>query len=342
MKGLYSLDTKKIEHFFYVLNESATLIKSDLDSTYIEALIETGENIADQGKVHVENGLPKPETVEKLEEIYRSFDLSNLTVKERKQAIQFILIKATKEDGLQPNHQPTPDAIGVLLSHLIALFDKEDAITHLADFTVGTGNLLYTIFATVYSEKKNVKLTGIDNDELLISLASTLSALLEIPIELMRQDALQPLLVNPADLLVSDLPIGFYPREMDDETFKTAFEEGYSYSHFLLIEQGLNYLKEGGFSFSLLPTSTFESEEVKGLLAFVQKVGHVQAIIHLPIEWFKNEQSKKSLFIVQKKSEQSKQAQEVLIANAPTLNDKEAFNSFILDIKKWKQEQGIN
>lgn len=336
------MDTNKIEHFFNILNESATLIQADLDSTYIGALVETGENILDNGLVHVEDGLPKPETVEKLEEIYQSFNLSSLTMKERKQAIQFILIKAAKEDNLQPNHQPTPDAIGVLLSHLIAIFTDSEAPVHLADFSVGTGNLLYTIFVTLYAKNKQVKMTGIDNDDLLLSLASTLSALLEIPVEFMLQDALQSLLVNPVDVLVSDLPIGYYPRELKNTEFKTAFKEGYSYSHFLLIEQGLSYLKDGAYSFFLLPTSTFESEEVKELLSHVQKTGHVQSVIHLPAEWFKNEQSKKSVFVVQKKSDQSKQAKEVLIANAPAINNTEAFNTFIRDVKNWKEEQGIN
>ncbi|GAA0364055.1 class I SAM-dependent methyltransferase [Alkalibacterium iburiense] len=336
------MDTKKIELFFNTLNDSAKLIQADLDSTYIEALIETGENLIDGGNVHVEEGKPNPGTVDKLKNIYAAFDLSTLSMKERKQAIQFILIQASKEDNLQPNHQPTPDAIGVLLSHLIALFKESRSSIHLADFSVGTGNLLYTIYTTLYAENNQVKLTGIDNDDLLLSLASTLSALLEIPIELMLQDAIQSLLVDPVDILVSDLPVGYYPRELKQTDYETAFKEGYSYSHFLLIEQGLNYLKEGGYSFFLLPTRTFESEEVKELLSFVQKVGHVQAVIHLPTEWFKNEQSKKSLFVVQKKGEDSKQAKEVLIANAPAINDKEAFNTFIVDVKNWKEEQGFN
>lgn len=335
------MDTKKIEDFFNTLNESAALIQADLDSSYIEALIETGENIIDKGQVHVENGNPKPETVEKLKEIYQSFDLSSLSMKERKQAVQFILIKASKEDNLQPNHQPTPDAIGVLLSHLIAVLTDSEAPVHLADFSVGTGNLLYTIYVTLYAENEQIRITGIDNDDLLLSLASTLSALLEIPVEFMLQDAIQPMLVEPVDILVSDLPIGYYPKEIKSTEFVTAFKEGHSYSHFLLIEQSLNYLKDHGYSFFILPTSTFESEEVKELLSFVQKVGHVQSIIHLPTEWFKNEQSKKSLFVVQKKSDQSKQAKEVLIANAPAINDTEAFNTFIIDVKNWKQEQGI-
>lgn len=340
-KGLSGLNIEKVEQFYTLLNQSASLIQQDLDGTFIEGLVETGENIVDEGKVHVEDGLPGPETVEQLTKLYQSMDWMSLTPEEKKQVVQLALIKAAKEDLLQPNHQPTPDAIGVLVAMMIELFFEGKQSLHLTDLSVGTGNLLFTIYTSLVSRDKSLTLTGVDNDDSLIALASTFSALLGIPIELQLQDSLQALLINPADIMVMDLPIGYYPKPIDQESFQTSFEEGHSFSHYLLIEQSINYMKDGGFGFYLLPTSTFEAEEVKSLLSYVQKVGHVQGIIHLPSEWFKNEQSKKSIFIVQKKSENSKQAQEVLIANAPLSSDKEAYHKFIADIRHWKTEQGI-
>ncbi|MCC5895060.1 MAG: class I SAM-dependent methyltransferase [Alkalibacterium sp.] len=336
------MDTINVEKFHSVLLESSLLIKDGIDSTFIEALIETGENLIDNGTVHVENGRPSAETQDKLSEMYSQIDYRTLSPEEKKQAIQLILIKAAKEDLLQPNHQPTPDGIGVLFSYLIDLFYTFDRPTHIADFSVGTGNLLYTIYTSLSKTDKPVSFSGIENDDLLISLASTLSALMEMPIDLLHQDALKPLLIDPVDIIVSDLPVGYYPVEFEDDSFNTAFEEGKSYSHFLLVEQGLNYLKENGLAFYLLPTNTFESEEVKHLLSHIQSVGHVQGIIHLPTEWFKNEQSKKSILIVQKKGDKSVQAKEVLIATSPSLSNKEAFKTFLSDINNWKSEQGIN
>lgn len=335
------MDTTKVENMYTVLLESSKLIKNDLDSTFMEAFIETGENILDGGEVHVENGLPGSETRGKLKELYGSISVSDLSLEEKKKAVQMVLINMVKEDQMQGNHQPTPDGIGVILSYFIELFYDRDEPMHLADLSVGSGNLLYTLFTTLFSDKRMIKLSGIDNDELLISLASTVSALLGIPIQLMHQDALQPLLLDPVDLMVSDLPIGYYPKEIDKKTFKTRFEDGHSYSHYLLVEQGMNYLKDNGYAFYLLPTNVFESEEVKHLLKYVHSVGHVQAIIHMPLEWFSSAQSRKSLFIVQKKGDKSKQVSEVLVSNVPSLNDQNGFKEFILDIKKWKYEQQI-
>lgn len=341
MKGFSVLNIEKVEQFYTLLNQSASLIQKDLDGTYIEGLIETGENIVDEGNIHVEDGLPRPETVKQLSELYQSMDWATFTPEEKKQVVQLVLIKAAKEDLLQPNHQPTPDAIGVLVAMMIDVFFEGKQDLSLTDLSVGTGNLLFTIYTSLLSRDKLLTLTGVDNDDSLIGLASTFSALLGIPIELQLQDALQALLINPADVMVMDLPIGYYPKPIDQEAFQTGFEEGHSFSHYLLIEQSINYMKDGGFGFYLLPTRTFEGEEVKGLLSYVQKVGHVQGIIHLPSEWFKNEQSKKSIFVVQKKSEHSKQAQEVLIANAPLSSDRDAYHKFIADIRQWKIEQGI-
>lgn len=337
------MKTTHAETFYNVMLESSLLIKNELDSTFIEALIETGENILDNSVIHTENGLPTLPVREKLKDLYNSIKFEELSLDDKKQAVQLILIKAAKEDKLQPNHQPTPDAIGLLISYLAELFADFSKPSHIADFSVGTGNLLYTLFTYLSNQLEGVNhtYTGVENDELLISLTSTLSALLAIPVELLHQDALRPLLVNPADIVVSDLPIGYYPIQLEEGKFDTVLNSGHSYSHFLLIEQGLKYLKETGLAFYILPTNTFETEEVKILLSHINTVGYVQGIIHLPTEWFKNEQSKKSILILQKKGDNSRQAQEVLIATSPSLSDKKAFSEFLMDIKAWKEEQSI-
>lgn len=338
---IVAVDTTKVEEFYTVLFKSAQLIQKDLDSTFIEAFIETGENLLDGGNIHIENDLPAPENREKLEKLYDSVSLNDLSLEEKKKAIQMILISAVKEDKLQSNHQPTPDGIGVILSYFIELFYDTDEPLHLADLSIGSGNLIYTLYTTLFSKNSSIQLTGVDNDEVLISLASTISALLNIPTHLMHQDALKPLLLDPVDVMVSDLPVGYYPQDVKSEAFEVGFDEGYSYSHYLLIEQGFKYLKENGYAFYLLPSNVFESEEVKTLLKYVHAVGHVQAIVHMPLEWFSSSQARKSLFIVQKKGDKSKQVSEVLVSTVPSLKDQSAFKDFIVDIKKWKEDQKI-
>src|SRR5699024_8265879 len=119
---------------------------------------------------------------------------------------------------------------------------------------------------------------------------STNSAIQRTPINLIYQDALTNLLLQPADVMVSDLPIGYYPAEETIKNFKTHFtdENERSYSHYLLIEQAMKYLKEGGYGFFLLPSNIFNDEKVSVLVNYLHKAGYIQGIIQLPREVFAN------------------------------------------------------
>ena len=47
------------------------------------------------------------------------------------------------------------------------------------------------------------------------------------------QDAIMPLPLEEADVVIGDFPIGYYPLDGRNE-MKLGFEEGHSYSHFYL------------------------------------------------------------------------------------------------------------
>lgn len=330
----------KLDTFFRLLDQSISILQKEMDFSYLESLIETGENVLDNNTVRVENGKPKNETVEKLTELYHEFNLEKMAPEEIRQGIQLAILKGTKEDYLQPNHQMTPDSIGSLMAYLIeviALSDEKKI--HLADLSVGTGNLLFTVYHFLNRSDRELSATGVDNDDLLISLAATSAALQNVPLKLLHQDALTNLLIEPIDILATDLPIGYYPLDDHAKRFDSSFKEGHSYSHFLLIEQGLHYLAEGGFGFFLVPSTLFETNEAKNLLTFIQKVGHFQGMVQLPKELFQNEQSRKAILVLQKKGKSTKQAGEVLLANAPDFKDAQAMKKFISEINQWKATQ---
>ena len=46
-----------------------------MNSSYLDAFLENAENLVDNGKVRVEDGLPKPETVAELNKLYQQLDL---------------------------------------------------------------------------------------------------------------------------------------------------------------------------------------------------------------------------------------------------------------------------
>src|SRR5699024_8303870 len=139
--------------------------------------------------------------------------------------MQIALLRAMKDDYIQTNYQMTPDSLGSLIAYLIEIIAEPEKDIHLVVLTVGTGNLLLTISHFLNQDpNREISRSGVDNDELMLLLASTNSAIQRTPINLIYQDALSNLLLQPADIIVSDLPIGYYPVEDTIQNFKTRFK----------------------------------------------------------------------------------------------------------------------
>ncbi len=67
--------------------------------------------------------------------------------------------------------------------------------------------------------------------------------------ELFCQDSLQPLFIEPADAVICDLPVGYYPNDEGAEAFELKADEGHSFAHHLFIEQSVKHTKPGGYLF---------------------------------------------------------------------------------------------
>lgn len=327
------------KELFERIDQSVKALREESEFSYLEALLETGENLVDGGKVYVTDGFPDDDLKRSLEEIYHGVDLKQIEAEIVRRAFQYALIKGFKEDFIQANHQMTPDSIASFIAYLIEIIVQPDDNFTVGDLSIGTGNLLWTIHNFLARDERLINLAGVDNDELLLSIASMLSAAQGIQAELIHNDGLQNLLLEPVDIMVSDLPVGYYPVDTQAEEFETRAHEGHSYVHHLLIEQGLHYLKEGGFAFFIVPHNLFETEEGPTLLRHIQEVGHMQGMIHLNKTMFQNQASRKSILVLQKQSKNSKQAKEVLLANTPEFNDAEKMKEFLGEINQWKSEQ---
>lgn len=340
-KGVTNVMTMTEMDLFHTLDNSTKIIKEELDLPYLEALIHTAENLIDDGRVFNEDSLLAEAKVKELEALYDEVELEEIDPETIRRAMQLAMLRGMKEDYVQPNHQMTPDSIGSLIAYLIEIIAEPKEKMHLADLTVGTGNLLLTIHHFLnQSPNREISLSGVDNDELMLSLASTNSTIQRTDIRLFYQDALTNLYVPPADVVVSDLPIGYYPLMETIGDYKTRFtgKDEKSYSHYLLIEQSMNYLKESGFGLFLLPSNAFNDEKIAVLVNCLKEVGYIQGIIQLPREIFANEASRKSVFVIQKKGEDARQVEEVLFINAPDFKDMDAMKSFLGEITKWKKE----
>ncbi|HSI67061.1 MAG TPA: class I SAM-dependent methyltransferase, partial [Planococcus sp. (in: firmicutes)] len=279
-----------MEKIFTTIDNRTTEIQQEQGLSYLESLLVTTENWLD--------GIIQPEQANGKEDI--------------RKAIQLAVLKGMKEH-VQPHHQMTPDALGLLVGYLVELFVKDKQATVL-DPAVGTGNLLFTVMNYLDGQ---ITGAGVELDDLLIRLASNIGNLVEQPVTLYLQDALQPLLIDPVDAVVSDLPVGFYADEENAATFELQAEEGMSYAHHLFIEQSLKHTKEGGFLFFIVPKALFESPLAGQLHDYLKKTAHIQAVMELPENLFKNETHAKGILVLQKRKEGVRPPREVLLARVP-------------------------
>ncbi|WP_034550667.1 class I SAM-dependent methyltransferase [Carnobacterium funditum] len=333
------MSQKEIERLFSGLDTSVQLLQKELGVSYLEGLSETGENIIDGKKATQENKYPSDQTVKMLTELYQELPLDNMEPEEIRKSFQLALLKGAKSDQVQANHQMTPDAIGFILSYLIEkVIDIDIKKIRLLDPAVGTGNLLSTIYNGLTLKEIEVEAEGIDNDDLLLSLALINTELQGQRVKLTHQDALTDLLIDPVDIVVSDLPVGFYPIDKNAKRFKASAPEGHSYAHHLFIEQSIYYLKNNGYGVFLVPTQLFETKESAALTKIIQSEAYLQGMLHLPKELFKSEKSRKSILLIQKKGDKAKQVKQVLLAQIPDFKNQTSMHHFMQEVENWKQE----
>ncbi len=306
---------EKIEKLFGMLNEHAEKIEKEQDATLLEGVLDGLDAWLD-GEV--------------------DFSQQGATKEDVRKSIQIAILKGMRK-GSQPNHQMTPDTLGLLVGYFVEqIFAdrlKKEKLT-IMDPAVGTGNLLLTVMNLLDGK---LEASGVEVDELLIQLAAATADLTEQPVSLYRQDALQDLLVDPVDAIVCDLPVGYYPNEEVALDYELCASEGMSYAHHLFIEQSINYTKDGGYLFFLAPTHLFESEQSKQLHKYIQKHAWIQAIIQLPDTMFANKALEKSIVILQKQGEAFKAPKEVLLAKVPNMQNKQALAMFFEKVKMWQE-----
>lgn len=329
----------EIEQGFTQLLEASETLQQALGTSFLDSYIETVENILDQQKVRVINGEPNAEIVKKLEAIYHDFQALPLQPEELRKVTQLVLLKGMMNDHVQPNHQLTPDALGFLFVYLIeALQPANEKNLTLLDSAVGAGNLLLTVILNLQLAHYQTQGFGVDIDETLLALAAVDSQLTDVNLELFHQDGLQPLLIDPVDFAISDLPVGYYPHDAKAKEFCVYNESEHTYAHHLLMEQMMKYVKDNGYGIFLVPENLLESNQTESLKKWLEEKVYIQALLKLPTSLFQSKHSRKSILIVQNKGEQSHQAKEVLLASIPSLKDPEAIQGFFAEFTQWKKQ----
>ncbi|KGX89124.1 class I SAM-dependent methyltransferase [Pontibacillus litoralis] len=324
------MEASKTEQLYTWLDEVVTIISKDIDYPYIELLPLAGSILFEQAIPEQHSDGVRSALTDKLKVI----SLDEYTKEEIRKAIQLAILKAMK-GYTQQQHYITPDSVAIFMGYLLEkVVPKKEGI-RLFDPVTGTANLLT---AVINQLDKPVEAYGSDVDRTLLELSLMNANLQQTEIELFHQDSLQPFLLEPVDSVIADLPVGYYPNDTQAEGYQLKAQSGHSYSHHLLIEQSVNYMKPGGYGLFLIPNFLFEGDQAEQLHVYLQQHTHIVGVLQLPDSMFKNERFGKSIFIVQKKAEHTKPPKEALIVSLPSFSNARAMNDIVIKINKWFNE----
>lgn len=294
------------------------MAKTTMEQVYEELITRIDEIVKNDEKSRLEA------LAESLLQVNAEGSMSDL-----RKAFQFAYLYQVKEEPVQSNHQLTPDAIGYLIAHIIDLFTAGKE-TELMDVGSGTGHLAMTVKEMV----DNVNLSGVEVDPALAEINANLCEFLKVPMYIHPQNVIEPSRIPSAEIAIGDLPVGYYPLPAVD--YKTAFSEGQSYAHLLMLEAGMNLVKDDGLGVFIVPSNMLE-ENNETIKKYISEDASLLMFLNLPATIFKTEKQRKSI-IVLKKGFSPLVNNEVLIGDVPDFKNAEKMQEFLRQLNDWYEQ----
>ena len=317
------MNFEKIEKAYGYLLENTQTIQNDLQTNFYDALVE-------QNAIYLDG---QTELTLVKENNQRLKDL-NLNKEEWRRSFQYLLMKAAQTEPLQANHQFTPDGIGFLLVFLVDQLASSDKVEVL-EMGSGTGNLAQTLMNNC---QRSLDYLGLEIDDLLIDLAASMAEVMKADVNFAQGDAVRPQVLKESDVIISDLPVGYYPDDAIASRYQVASPQGHTYAHHLLIEQSLKYLKPGGVAIFLAPNDLLTSEQSPLLKKWMQDHAQVLAMVTLPENLFRSANLAKTIFVLRKQEEAVVQP---FVYPLTDLQDQEDLMKFRESFQNWNKESEI-
>jgi len=302
-----------IEKIFDRVDEMSLILVKALQVSYLDALCSACDNIVN---AEVMQEIDEHLKVKVFDLCKQISELEPLAEEVRK-ALQLAILKGLKSANCSLDVM-TPDSIAVIIGYLgeKLILDLENAAV--ADLSVGTGNLLTAILNTF--KQTPASIYGADTDFGLIKIAKAMADMQDYDVQFWNQSSAGALMLEPVDLIVSDLPI--------------SSEDG-KYLPYQLIENHLHYLLPGGYAIYIIPNDLFSQPDAKAFHERVTEMAHVQMLLQLPKSMFKEASLGKSLFVLRKKKTGMIAPRDALVVQLPPLNDPLKFQQTLTKVDNW-------
>ena len=316
-----------VETLYEWLDDTIKFVQQHVNETYLDSLAITLETVFYQSPSEDMDDILS----HKLQQSLKELDIDEYQINDIGRAIQLVILKGMK-DSTQQQHLMTPEAVALVVGYLAEKVMNTKEKIRIFDPAAGTGNLITTVLNQL---KQDTECFASEVDPTLIKLAVLNANLQKKQIEFFHQDSLRPFLLDPVDLIVADLPVGYYPDDIRAADFALKADKGHSYAHHLFIEQCLNYAKAGGYVILVIPDFLFDSDQSDKLHSYLQENAHIVGVLRLPESAFKSKKNIKSILVLQKKGKDTSGPKQPLLVKMPSFKNTNAMADILNQMNQW-------
>lgn len=321
------MENSPVEILFKWLDQTTEMVQHHLNEPYLDSLAFVLDCLFYQDAPEDRDDLLQQKIGNALKKI--KFDTYNK--QDIRKSLQLAILKGMK-DSTQQQHFITPDTAALLVGYLAEKVTKARETIRVFDPACGTANMLTAVIGQL---KKPTEAFGSEIDPTLLKIALRSADLQEIHIEFFHQDSLRPFLLDPIDLIVADLPVGYYPDDVRASNFELRADTGDSYAHHLFIEQSMHYVKDAGYLIFIIPDFLFTSDQSDKLQAYFRENAHIVGVLRLPESAFRSEKQVKSILVLQKKGLHTNGPKQPLLAQLPSFKNARAMENILSQIDEW-------
>jgi len=315
-----------IENLYDIIDEMVMLLVEHANLHYLDALCAASANIiAADVLQEVDTGVEI-----KLFSLGKQLFEIDFEVEELRKALQLALLKGMKADRV-PLDNITPDAVALIIGHLVSKLVPSFGQISLADFTSGTGNLLTAVLNT-FTEPP-AEIYSVDVDYQMLELSKMMTDMQEYDAQFFHQSSIQAMAIPKVDMIIGDLPIAGNVELTAIGSRLAA--NGCNYLPYLLIENHLNYLADGGYAIYIIGNDFFSQKHVTKFHEILTSSASIGMLLQLPESFFKDPSKQKNIFVIRKHSEGCALVEEALVANFPDFGDIEDFHKMLMKIENW-------
>ena len=315
-----------IENLYDIVDEMTMLLVEHANLRYLDALCAASANIMAADVLQEVD----TEVEIKLFSLTKQLNETEFEVEEVRKALQLALLKGMKTDHV-PLDNITPDSIALIIGHLVSkLVNSLDQLT-LADFVSGTGNLLTAVLNT--QTEAPATIYGVDVDYNMLELSKMMVDMQDYDVQFFHQSSARAMAMPAVDVIIGDLPTEGLVDVADLDSELAA--AGCNFLPYLLVENHLNYLAEGGYAIYVIGNDFFSHENASKFHEVLTSSAEIGMLLQLPESLFKDASKQRSLFVIRKNSTGVVKVPEVLVGNFPDFSNIEEFRTMLTKVEKW-------